>query len=620
MDDTEVMTPINFKDKNGKLRGFSDIMDEVSTETHGFMGNLAAVVNETFKILNLPNLTFIQADMCRYLQYGEEGLSWEERNRVIIMAYRGVGKTLITAIYVLFCLNINVDFQFLIVSKTKEFAGDIAGFVREIVDKVWFFNHLSPSVEEDGTKDTHFAFNIAGRVPAVQPSVKALGILGQLAGNRADCAIGDDVETLDNSITPKKKSTVRKAVAELDPILKAGARIILLGTPQVQDSLYDDLVVNKGYRCRVWPARFPRQDQISVAKYANRLAPSILEAVVKNPALSWRIIDSKRFTEEDMRQRELSMGRSGFDLQYMLDMSALENGKFPLRLKDFIVGQFSGLRLPSGIGHGTAKISDELLYTPVLDADKDYWTRPSYISTEADAWGSPDLIHMFIDPSGKGEDETAYAIVASLKGTLFLLACGGFTGGYDDKVLEALAKLCDKFHVNTVDYEENFGQGMFGKLLQPFLRLYAKNTKILEENSRSSVQKERRICDILEPILDQHRLVVLEDVIVKDEETSLDKDGQYDPNYSLFYQIVKITRDRGCLVHDDRIDALASCVAHFVDQMAQDTDESELLLRAEQALRRREEYMRKRDEWYDNNQSEGVDLGSIEQLAHLLSL
>ena len=43
--------------------------------------------------------------------------------------------------------------------------------------------------------------------------------------------------------------------------------------------------------------------------------------------------------------------------------------------------------------------------------------------------------------------------------------------------------------------------------------------------------------------------------------------------YSLFYQMTRITKDRGCLNHDDRLDCLAMMVADCLEMMSDDADE-----------------------------------------------
>ena len=42
--------------------------------------------------------------------------------------------------------------------------------------------------------------------------------------------------------------------------------------------------------------------------------------------------------------------------------------------------------------------------------------------------------------------------------------------------------------------------------------------------------------------------------------------------YQLFYQISRITKDKGALAQDDRLDALSIAVAHWTEQMGRDVD------------------------------------------------
>ena len=67
-------------------------------------------------------------------------------------------------------------------------------------------------------------------------------------------------------------------------------------------------------------------------------------------------------------------------------------------------------------------------------------------------------------------------------------------------------------------------------------------------------------------MLNQQRLIIDPKLIRKDF------DDTPDVRYQLFYQLTRITRDRGSLVHDDRLDALSMAVAYWVEQMAKDVD------------------------------------------------
>jgi hypothetical protein len=121
----------------------------------------------------------------------------------------------------------------------------------------------------------------------------------------------------------------------------------------------------------------------------------------------------------------------------------------------------------------------------------------------------------------------------------------------------------------------NIKDGMFTKLFQPVLnRIYP----CAIEEVKHSKQKELRIIDTLEPVLNQHKLIV-DPAVIKE-------DLKVEPQYQLFYQLTRLTKERGSLAHDDRLDALAMAVAYWVECMAQDVDDAiqrqkEELLQAE---------------------------------------
>ena len=170
---------------------------------------------------------------------------------------------------------------------------------------------------------------------------------------------------------------------------------------------------------------------------------------------------------------------------------------------------------------------------------------------------------MTIDPAGRGQDETGYCVVKMLQGQLFVTAAGGLAGGYTPETLEALATIAKTQQVNLIQIEANFGDGMFAELFKPILH---KHHSVTVEEIRHSTQKERRIIDTLEPVMNQHRLIIDKSLIRKDFESTLEA------KYKLFYQLTRITRDRGALAHDDRLEALSMAVAYWTTQMAKDTE------------------------------------------------
>jgi hypothetical protein len=137
-------------------------------------------------------------------------------------------------------------------------------------------------------------------------------------------------------------------------------------------------------------------------------------------------------------------------------------------------------------------------------------------------------------------------------------------------VLQHLARTAKKWSVNYVVAESNMGDGMFSALLKPhMLREYP----VSIEEVRHSQRKEVRLCDTLAPIIQQHRLVVTSRVIKQDYRMT-EEDPESGYSRSLFFQASRLTPEKGCLSHDDRLDSLAIACAHFVEAAAQDQDKA----------------------------------------------
>jgi hypothetical protein len=53
-----------------------------------------------------------------------------------------------------------------------------------------------------------------------------------------------------------------------------------------------------------------------------------------------------------------------------------------------------------------------------------------------------------------------------------------------------------------------------------------------------------------------------------------DYDSDINKNHRLFYQLTHVTKDRGSLLHDDALDALAIAVNYWTEQLARDTNQA----------------------------------------------
>jgi len=498
----------------------------------------------TWDHLNLPPPTPVQYDMADYLQHGPR--------RMVMEAFRGVGKSYITSAFACHQLLLNPEIKILVVSASKVRADDFSTFTQRLIHDMPLLQHLIP---KDGQRQSKIAFDVAPATPSHSPSVKSVGITGQLAGSRGDLIIADDIEIPNNSATQVMRDKLSESVKEFDAILKPDGRVIYLGTPQTEMSLYEELP-NRGYQTRIWTARFPEaalQDRLG-----ERLAPMLRDGgEVGIPT------DPKRFDEDDLVERELSYGRSGFSLQFMLDTSLSDINKYPLKLSDLIIMNCDGEKAPERV----VKSREEATEISNLGLRGDKLWLGDAIGEYIEYTGSV----MAIDPSGRGKDETSYCVIKMLNGFLWVTDFGGIKeGGYEPQTLEKLAYIAKKHKVNEVIVESNFGDGMFNQLFTPYL---TKIHPVTLEEVRHSTQKERRILDTLEPVMNQHKLVIDSDAMKRDWESVQSYPPEQAPQYTLMYQMTRMTKDRGAVRHDDRVDVLAIGVNYWVEQMAANATE-----------------------------------------------
>ncbi len=514
-----------------------------------------------WKHLGLPPPTPIQYDIANYLQKCAFSASSEDdMQRIIIEAYRGVGKSWITSAFVVWLLYMNPQLNIMVVSASKDRADDFTTFTLRLIYDIAILNHLIPERDQRQSK---IAFDVGPARASHAPSVKSRGITGQLTGGRADIIIADDIEVPNNSATQLMRDNLSERVKEFDAILKPGGRVIFLGTPQTEMTIYN-VLLTRGYKLRVWPARYPDDDKLS--NYGLHLAPYIMDKIERG-AKKNTSTDPDRFSDIDLMQRELSYGRSGFALQFMLDTRLSDAEKFPLKLNDLIVMDIPVDQAPATIAWAGSRdymIGD----LPAVGLTGDIYHKPMMLSTE---WLPFTGSVMSIDPSGRGADETGYAVVKMLNSNLYVPEAGGLSGGYSAETLKELVEIAKRQKVNMVVVEDNFGDGMFVELIKPYFRQAGYPVTI--EGIRSSKSKEQRIIDVLEPVVNQHRLVVSRKVIQQDFDSTRDLPPEKALAYQLFYQFTRITREKGALVHDDRLDALAMAVAYWVEQMALDQEE-----------------------------------------------
>ena len=506
--------------------------------------NFWAFLYIVWKSISLPPPTPIQVDIANYLQHPPS-------DRIIIEGFRGVAKSFITCAFVVWCLWLNRQLKVEIVSASGDRADANARFIKQIIHTIPFLADMRASKEQ---LDTQNIFDVGGAIPDISPSVKSIGITGQITGTRADILIADDVEVPKNSATQTQREKLSEAVKEFDAILKPNGRIIYLGTPQTESSLYN-ILGDRGYITRIWPVVYPALHQVE-DHYGQNLAPFIWNKLKDDPSLEGKPTDPLRFNEEEIFKRSLSYGKAGFALQFMLNTRLSDAEKYPLKVSDLIVTDLD--MYESSVKWSWAKSRENLIKDIPCTAMKgDYFY--SELSRSPDTMPYDTTI-MAIDPSGRGTDETAYVVLKYLNGYLFLMDVGGYSEGYSDLTLTQLATRARFWDVDLVLVEANFGDGMFTKVMTP---IFNKIHPCGIEEVKSTGQKEARIIDTLEPVMMRHKLIVNRPIIEADYKVFTEKKYEY----SLVYQMTRLCREKNALPHDDRLDALAMGVGHFVEMM-----------------------------------------------------
>ena len=515
------------------------------------MTDVVTALQDDFKLflqalwgqLDLPEPTRAQYAIADYLQNGPK--------RLQIQAFRGVGKSWITGAFVLWTLFKDAEKKIMIISASKERADNMSIFLQKLIIETPWLSHLRPKSDDARWSRISFDVNCS---PHQAPSVKSVGITGQLTGSRADLMILDDIEVPGNSMTEFMREKLLQLCTEAESILtpKDDSRIMFLGTPQTVFTVYRKLA-ERNYRPFVWPARYPRK----ASNYEGLLAPQLQEDI-DGGVEPWDVTDD-RFDDVDLIEREAAMGRSNFMLQFMLDTSLSDAEKFPLKMADLIVTSVNPDKCPESIVW-CSDPANVIKDAPTVGLPGDYFYSPMQQQGE---WLPYAETICSVDPSGRGSDETTAAYISQRNGFLYVHEMRAYRDGYSDNTLLDILKGCKKYKASTLLIESNFGDGIVAELFKKHIQNLTMNIGI--EETRANVRKEDRIIDALEPILNQHRLVINRSVIDWDYKSNPDEAPEKRLMYMLFYQMSRMCREKGAVRHDDRIDCLAQGVKYFTD-------------------------------------------------------
>lgn len=493
-----------------------------------------------------------------------------------VLAYREAAKTWLLVAYILWRGRRDPKrIKAKLVSETEGHSIKSLVLGKEWIYTLPFLAHLKPRSGRDTRHRNNISdmdFGPCSPVPA--PSIHAIGITGQVTGGRSNLLGLDDIETPNNTLTVHQRETLVQRYEELEFLSRHG-EVIVVGTYHHEDSLYLKMA-EQGYTFRAWPCRYPSLDPHAddAREKVLFLAPQVAQRLDDGDATPGTPLDPDINSDESITRQELKVGRSTALRQLMLVPGAADITKYPLRQRDLIVFDAGETLAPATLvwGKQTSRGPTNVEGIPVVGFAGDALYRPVMVG---ETWLPYRGVYAFIDPAGSGADALVVAPCPQLHGNLYLPDLLSITG--DDKVCPAnlarIAEFLRDHRVTHVWIEKNFGGEFMLPLLQPVLRqhfyaptkekasgapthdAYPDGWSCTLDLVHNSVQKEVRIIETLEPVLNAHRLVVSEKVAA---------------HTTLMRQLTRITKQRNCLDHDDELDAVAGVVARWAPELNQD--------------------------------------------------
>lgn len=537
---------------------FSDFLYDCMTELMGF------------------NCSEVQIDIGNFI--ADESL-----DRIMVQAQRSQAKSTIVAIYAVWKLIHNCRYRVLIISAGSDVALEIANWVIQII-MTWDMLECMRPDRNKGDRSSTKAFDVHWMLKGAEksPSVACIGITANMQGRRADLLIPDDIESSKNGLTETQRLALENLSKDFTSICQHG-RICYMGTPQTVDSIYKNLP-RRGYVVRVWPGRYPTEKEMPM--YGDTLAPYITERIKYYPQIQtgggpngdrgWAVDPHiPGLDEAALTKKELDQGPEYFQLQHMLDTTLSDEGRYPLKARNLVIMDVPPEKAPGAV---------QWLPSPKLKLDEKLTShyhcnpelyRPFSVSESVYDY---EFKYVHVDPAGDGADEVAVAAVYMLHGYLFFPEVIGLQGGYSEENLREIAEFCERHKAMEVGVESNMGHGSFAAMLRPVMKqVYelAKNELVPEvKDVWESQQKELRIIETLSPLLARHRIILDPRVIEYDRESTKKYSLELRDTYKLIHQLVRITRERGALTHDDRLDVIHACARRCMEYMTIDEQEA----------------------------------------------
>lgn len=523
------------------------------------------------------------------IQY--EAADWlaNSSTRVVFSCMREFGKTIIIASYICWKLFKDPNYLCIIQCATQDKAETIIGLVKQLLDETECLQHLAPVKNVDIRSATKFNCHLKTSITR-ECSVTAYGSSSEITGAHVHDVFADDLETRENSLTDLRQERMRELIREYEDLLISDmpeCRVIVVGTPQTQQSLYFQLS-EEGYEMFRLPSRYPTLDN----EHLDTLAPFLLKRLLdKTDVEAGEMAPTypERKPEEYLVKKQMLQGDPRFYLQDLLDPSLSDERTYPLKLKNLIVYDSDLDQFPAKLYWSNRSENRIMMPCPGMKGDGYY--EPSNISENY-----IDFVErvMWIDPSGGGSDEVAWSIGFSVPGYIYIAEVGGSQDAFSPDTYRRIALAAKKYKVRTVLVEPNYGGGAYRRLLEPEFKKHGVLAHV-DDDKWASGQKEARILDTLIPVLGAHKLVVSRQVA---------------QDMIWGYQLTHLNYTKGSLPHDDRVESTCGVVSALVSYIERENLEETVDFDLDRRRKAMEEY------WGDelpnsNNPSYGYGIDDL---------
>ncbi|CAO3448774.1 Phage DNA packaging [Azospirillum argentinense] len=393
--------------------------------------------------------------------------------RLLLMAFRGAGKSSIVGLFAAWMLYQDPNRRLLVLAADLKLAKKMVRNVKRIIERHPDTRGLKPPAKE---RDQWAAdqFTVVRAQELRDPSMVAAGVGGNITGSRADVVICDDVEVPRTSGSPGKRADLREKLAEIDYLLVPGGLQLFVGTPHSYYSIY---------------AEEPRAEVGETRPFLDGFARLVLPVYTDGPDGRRRYAWPQRFGEAHVNRIRKTTGPNKFTSQMLLQP----------------VNEAEGFLDPDRLG----RYDGELEYRE--SAGRAVLTLNGLRMASASCWWDPAFARPAAEGGKPGDSSVVAAVFGGADGRFYLHRVLYLSVDPGDPDTEAeqqclqVARFLERHHLPAVHVEIN-GIGRFlPGLLRKALRTEKVGAAVVEEASRRA--KALRIREAFDALLADRRLL-----------------------------------------------------------------------------------------------------------------